>query len=61
LRLSSSSQVKFTSGALSGSKNKPGEYPQSDEYASGCIPGAVNVPLSGIQNTTFPTDKPLFF
>ena len=33
---------------------------EAEEYASGYIPGAVNVPLSGIQNTTLPTDKPLF-
>jgi rhodanese-related sulfurtransferase len=31
---------------------------EADEYATGYIPDAVNVPLSGIQNTTHPTDKP---
>ena len=34
---------------------------EADEYATGYIPDAVNVPLSEIQNTTHPTDKPLFF
>jgi rhodanese-related sulfurtransferase len=33
---------------------------EAEEYASGYIPGAVNVPLSRIQSTTLPTDKPLF-
>jgi rhodanese-related sulfurtransferase len=33
---------------------------EENEYASGYIPGAVNVPLSRIQSTTLPTDKPLF-
>ena len=33
---------------------------EADEYASGHIPGAVNAPLSTINNTTLPKDKPLF-
>ena len=31
-----------------------------DEFASGHIPGAVNVPLTRITDTTFPKDAPLF-
>ena len=30
------------------------------EYASGHIPGAVNVPLSTIDRADLPTDRPLF-
>ena len=33
---------------------------EAEEYATGYIPGAVNEPLSRIQSTTLPTDKPLF-
>ena len=31
-----------------------------DEFASGHIPGAINVPLSMITSTALPKDKPLF-
>lgn len=31
-----------------------------EEYAAGHIPGAVNVPLSAIEETDLPTDRPLF-
>lgn len=34
---------------------------ETDEFASGHIPGAVNAPLSTITNTTLPKDKPLLF
>lgn len=33
---------------------------EADEFASGHIPGAVNVPLTRITDTTFPKDAPLF-
>ena len=33
---------------------------EANEFASGHIPGAVNAPLSTINNTTLPKDKPLF-
>ena len=33
---------------------------EADEFASGHIPGAVNAPLSTINHTTLPKDKPLF-
>ena len=31
-----------------------------DEFLSGHIPGAMNVPLSGINKINIPKDKPLF-
>ena len=31
-----------------------------DEFCSGHIPGAINVPLSIIESTTLPKDKPLY-
>ena len=33
---------------------------ETDEFASGHIPGAINEPLSKITLTTLPKDKPLF-
>ena len=33
---------------------------EADEFASGHIPGAVNVPLSAIAAAVFPKDAPLF-
>ena len=33
---------------------------ETDEYASGHIPGAANVPLSVITSTVIPKDAPLF-
>lgn len=33
---------------------------EAEEFASGHIPGAVNVPLSTITSTTLPKDAPLF-
>lgn len=33
---------------------------EADEFASGHIPGAVNEPLSTINQTTLPKDAPLF-
>ena len=33
---------------------------EADEFRSGHLPGAVNVPLSGIGRITVPKDRPLF-
>ena len=33
---------------------------EADEFRSGHIPGAVNVPLSVLSQVTLPKDKPLF-
>ncbi len=33
---------------------------EADEFRSGHIPGAVNVPLSAVSRVTLPKDKPLF-
>ena len=33
---------------------------EADEFRSGHIPGAVNAPLSTIDQVTLPKDKPLF-
>ena len=33
---------------------------EADEFASGHIPGAINAPLSTINQTKIPKDKPLF-
>ena len=33
---------------------------EADEFQSGHIPGAVNVPLSGISKTALPKEKPLY-
>lgn len=33
---------------------------EPEEYAAGHIPGAVNVPLSGIRSASLPAGKPLF-
>ena len=33
---------------------------ETEEFASGHIPGAVNAPLSTITNTTLPKNAPLF-
>ena len=33
---------------------------EADEFASGHIPGAVNIPLSRIQDCSFPAETPLF-
>jgi len=45
-------------------KNTPGailvDVRESDEFASGHIPGAVNEPLSIINQTTLSKDAPLF-
>jgi rhodanese-related sulfurtransferase len=45
-------------------KNTPGallvDVRETDEFASGHIPGAINEPLSTITGTTLPKDKPLF-
>ena len=45
-------------------KSTPGailvDVREADEYTSGHIPGAINVPLSTISQTAFPKDAPLF-
>lgn len=45
-------------------KNTPGavllDVREADEFRSGHIPGAVNVPLSAVGQVTLPKDKPLF-
>ena len=45
-------------------RNTPGavlvDVREVDEFRSGHIPGAVNVPLSQINNTTLPKSAPLF-
>ena len=33
---------------------------EADEFTAGHIPGAVNAPLSTVNSTTLPKDKPLF-
>lgn len=33
---------------------------EADEFRSGHIPGAVNVPLSGIEGIDVPKDRPLY-
>ena len=33
---------------------------EADEFRSGHIPGAINVPLSTVSQVTLPKDKPLF-
>jgi len=33
---------------------------EADEYGSGHLPGAVNVPLSKIRSIRIPTDRPLY-
>lgn len=33
---------------------------EADEFQSGHIPSAINVPLSGIARTSLPKDKPLY-
>ena len=33
---------------------------EREEYASGHLPGAIHEPLSTIQNTTLPRNKPIF-
>ena len=33
---------------------------EADEFRAGHIPGAVNAPLSAIEQVTLPKDKPLF-
>ena len=33
---------------------------EADEFRSGHIPGAVNVPLSAVGQVTLPKDKPIF-
>ena len=45
-------------------RNTPGavlmDVREADEFRAGHIPGAVNVPLSGIAQVTLPKDKPVF-
>ena len=45
-------------------KNTPGAFlvdvREKEEYTTGHLPGAVNDPLSMIQNMTLPKDKPIF-
>ena len=45
-------------------RNTPGavllDVREADEFRSGHIPGAINVPLSAIDQVTLPKDKPLF-
>ena len=45
-------------------RNTPGavlmDVREADEFRSGHIPGAVNAPLSAIEQVTLPKDKPLF-
>ena len=45
-------------------RNTPGavllDVREVDEFRSGHIPGAVNVPLSVINQVTLPKDKPIF-
>ena len=45
-------------------RNTPGallvDVRETDEFASGHIPGAINEPLSKITLTTLPKDKPIF-
>jgi rhodanese-related sulfurtransferase len=45
-------------------RNTPGavllDVREADEFRSGHIPGAVNVPLSAIEQATLPKDKPLY-
>ena len=45
-------------------RNTPGavlmDVREADEFRSGHIPGAINAPLSTIEQVTLPKDKPLF-
>ena len=45
-------------------RNTPGavlvDVREADEFRSGHIPGAVNVPLSAVGQVTLPKDKPMF-
>ena len=45
-------------------RNTPGavlmDVREADEFRSGHIPGAVNVPLSAVGQVTLPKDKPIF-
>ena len=45
-------------------RNTPGavlmDVREADEFRSGHIPGAVNAPLSVLEQVTLPKDKPLF-
>lgn len=45
-------------------RNTPGavlmDVREADEFLSGHIPGAINVPLSAVSEVTLPKDKPLF-
>ena len=45
-------------------RNTPGavllDVREVDEFRSGHIPGAVNAPLSAIEQVTLPKDKPLY-
>ena len=45
-------------------RNTPGavlvDVREADEYGSGHVPGAVNIPLSVIGQITYPKDTPLF-
>ena len=47
-------EFKSTPGAVLVDVREP------DEFASGHIPGAVNLPLSGIQNVSFSKDTGMF-
>ena len=45
-------------------RNTPGvvllDVREADEFRSGHIPGAVNVPLSAVNQVTLPKEKPLY-
>ena len=45
-------------------KNTPGavliDVREPEEFRSGHIPGAINMPLSGSHNLSFPKDTPLY-
>ena len=45
-------------------RNSPGavlmDVREADEFRSGHIPGALNVPLSAVGQVTLPKDKPIF-
>ena len=50
--------------AVAECQNTPGavlmDVREADEFRSGHIPGAMNVPLSAIDQVNLPKDKPLF-
>ena len=45
-------------------RNTPGtvllDVREADEFRSGHIPGAVNIPLSAVNQVTLPKEKPLY-